>query len=276
MTPDRRPATRGGASETRPPNPRGAAPILAFDTSTGIGSVAVARDGAVVERAYLLRSREQASHLVPRIREVLERAGVAPRELGGVLVGRGPGSFTGVRIAAATARGLSLALGTPVWPISSLAAAAVSDGVPVPDDLPLPRMIGPGTEAAVAGEHPRYVLFDARGNRAYGACFRLRGARIEVLLPPALVTVDALVEEELPAGVMFCGDGALRHAERLQAAGHRVLDAPVGLPTADGLVRAVVLDPGVAARAPGEKWAPEYLRPSSAEREARRSGAGVP
>ena len=76
---------------------------VAFDTSGQVASVAVAKGAQVLARTTLERQGDQAARLVPSIRDILSEAGVDRSEISGVIVGEGPGSFTGVRIAAATA-----------------------------------------------------------------------------------------------------------------------------------------------------------------------------
>src|SRR5829696_1815679 len=102
-------------------------PTLVLDTGSPLVSVAVGRAGQVVSERSVELGRSSAL-LLDMIREVLEEAGVAPSELGGIAVLRGPGSFTGVRIGLATALGLHQALGTPATGISSLQALAASAG----------------------------------------------------------------------------------------------------------------------------------------------------
>lgn len=100
-------------------------PILVLDTGSPRVSVAVGRAGhAVSERAVELG--RSSALLLDLIREALEEAGVAPADLGGIAVLRGPGSFTGVRIGLATALGLHQALGVPATGIPSLQALAAS------------------------------------------------------------------------------------------------------------------------------------------------------
>ncbi|MBL8675330.1 MAG: tRNA (adenosine(37)-N6)-threonylcarbamoyltransferase complex dimerization subunit type 1 TsaB, partial [Rhodospirillales bacterium] len=110
--------------------------ILAFDAACAACSVAVARVGAsggVETLASESRALERghAAVLAPMIEAALAAAGVAPAALSLVAVTSGPGSFTGVRIALATARGLALALDIPVAAISTtsvvLAAASQAD-----------------------------------------------------------------------------------------------------------------------------------------------------
>jgi tRNA threonylcarbamoyladenosine biosynthesis protein TsaB len=234
--------------------------LLALDLSTPVGSVAVGREGEVLAGRYLLERGAHGAMLLPSVAEVLEEVGVSSRELDGVLVGSGPGSFTGVRVAAATARGLAAGLSIPVWTRSSLAAAAVSDGVEMPAEI----AAGPDWERAGirAGEKgdPRYVLFDARADRVYAACYRLSGGRFDAVFPPKAETIEGILGSEIPEGVLFCGCGALRHADRLREAGFRVLSPPIGIPTAAGLLRLQELDPGTAPASLNGHWEPEYLR----------------
>ena len=72
--------------------------LLAFDTSSAVGSVAVGREGVVLAHSELEEQRKHASALVPAIRAVLLEAGIDKSELDGIVVGEGPGSFTGVRV----------------------------------------------------------------------------------------------------------------------------------------------------------------------------------
>jgi tRNA threonylcarbamoyladenosine biosynthesis protein TsaB len=101
--------------------------VLAIDTSTLTASVAVVVDGVVVA-ASEARTGAHSERLMPLVAEVTGRAGVAPRSLDAVAVGAGPGSFTGLRIGMATAKGIAFAAGVPLWLVSSLAALA--HGVP--------------------------------------------------------------------------------------------------------------------------------------------------
>jgi tRNA threonylcarbamoyladenosine biosynthesis protein TsaB len=97
--------------------------LLALETSSATGSVALLNGDAVHERSMPV-PREQTRRLLPFVDQLLGDAGLSLPELDGVAFGRGPGSFTGLRIAAAIAQGLALSSGLPLLPVSSLAALA--------------------------------------------------------------------------------------------------------------------------------------------------------
>ena len=260
---------------------------LALDTSSSQGSVCVGAGSRVVAGRAILGQGSHSSDLIPTIGDVLQEAGVDLSQLDGLVVGAGPGSFTGVRVAAATAKGLAHALGVPLWAVSSLEAGAAAVDIDEPE--PSVDIIGaepsvgideaepsvdigeashPGGARAMSEEErtwPRYVLFDARSDRVYGACYRPTGSGFEVLVPPHSTTIGAVLSGDLPFSV-FAGDGAQRHADEIRGAGFTLLPAPLGMPTAAGLLRVVASSP---AREPVEdvaRWQPEYLRSTSAER----------
>ena len=238
--------------------------ILAFDTSSRLGSVIVTVDGKVLARAFLRSPRRHAARLLPAIRGVLVASGAQLGDLSGIVVGGGPGSFTGVRVAAATAKGLTEGCGVPVWSYSSLTAAAASEGVWLPAGWSGPagwrRAAGRAEPEAAEPDAPRYVLFDARGDRVYAGCFRVGRASVEVLVPPAATRLGEVLSSPIPPDAVFAGDGAFRHAAVIKRHGWPVAPPPVGLPTAEGLARLFTFasaPPIENARA----WEPEYLRP---------------
>jgi tRNA threonylcarbamoyl adenosine modification protein YeaZ len=100
--------------------------IFAFDTATSVATCALVRDGAVLgERVTTAKAVLAAAD------ELTREAGLGPDAIDALVVGTGPGSFTGVRIGLATARGLALALGVPAAGVSTL--EAYDGGLPVID-----------------------------------------------------------------------------------------------------------------------------------------------
>ena len=217
--------------------------FLAFDTSGPIGAVAVALGPEVLARAVMLGQTSHAAMLIPTIQEVLEDAGVDREEITEILVGEGPGSFTGVRVAAATAKGLGHALELPVRAVSSLAAAAFS----------------------LESGSVRYAIFDARAERVYGACWGVGSDHAEELVPPHAGELRDILAGDVPGGAIFVGDAATKHRAVIEGAGFPVAEAEAQRSLADGLVDFVArvsVDPVDDLGA----WEPRYVRASSAER----------
>jgi tRNA threonylcarbamoyladenosine biosynthesis protein TsaB len=188
---------------------------LGLDTATSTASIAVLRDDDVIARATRNTHRRTADVLVA-VDEACRTAGISPAQIDALAIGAGPGSFTGLRIGLATAKGIAFALGKPVWAVSSLAALALA----APAD---------GTVVAI---------LDARKGEIFTGTFRKRGALVEPLdaerciAPSALaVPPDAATVGDVPA---LCGHAATptgEHVARLALAGNRVDVLVDGAPT---------------------------------------------
>lgn len=154
--------------------------LLALDASSSACSAALLwRDGndeRLVSR-FALTPREHTRRLLPMIDEVLAEAGVAPAALDAVAYGRGPGSFTGLRIAAGTAQGLAYGLERPLLGVSTLEALALA------------AHRQHGVEHVV-------TAMDARMGEIYVAAWRCRDGATETLLEEAVLPPQRL---RLPA-----------------------------------------------------------------------------
>jgi tRNA threonylcarbamoyladenosine biosynthesis protein TsaB len=224
-------------------------PFLALDSSTQVGSAAVGDESGVLAEMVVRVVGGHSGALLPAVDEVMRAAGLRPGDLAGVVVGGGPGSFTGLRIAAATAKGIRQALGVPLYAYSGLLAAAA---------------------AGWAAEGTVCALFDARRRDVYAACYRFtEGARpVEVLMAPTALSVDELVARlaEAPPALLV-GEGAVMHrAELEERLGSRVAPPQLAIPRASSLLWLAARVPELGRVEEGAAWEPEYVRASGAER----------
>ncbi|WP_300273237.1 tRNA (adenosine(37)-N6)-threonylcarbamoyltransferase complex dimerization subunit type 1 TsaB [Halomonas sp.] len=156
--------------------------LLALDASSSACSAALLRrrpgaDDELLSR-FALTPREHTRRLLPMVDEVLAEAGVAPAELDAIAYGHGPGSFTGLRIAAGAAQGLAYGLDRPLVGVSTLAALALG---------------------AHRRHHFRWLVtaLDARMGEIYVAAWQCTGGRPERLLDEAVMAPERL---RLPSG----------------------------------------------------------------------------
>ena len=150
--------------------------LLAIDTATEACSAALLIDGHLIERSEIA-PRRHAELILPMIESLCAEAGISRRQIDGIAVGRGPGAFTGVRLAISVAQGLALGLDVPVVPVSSLAALA--QDVPVEIDAPILAVIDARMGEVYAGtfRRNRAGLVEPIGAESVGPASR-------VVLPP--------------------------------------------------------------------------------------------
>jgi tRNA threonylcarbamoyladenosine biosynthesis protein TsaB len=214
--------------------------LLAFETATEACSVALWLDGQVYER-FEIAPRRHAELSLPWAEQLLAEAGIAKSQLDAIAVGRGPGAFTGVRLAIALAQGIALALDRPVVPVSTLAALALR------------------TVRDAADGTPVLAAIDARMSEIYVGAFEREGAGVRPVADEWLGAPDGF---ELPgvdrrwhgAGTGFAAlDGALQR----RLAPHLDRVEPAALPhAADTAALAAI------AFACGQATAPELAEPA--------------
>jgi tRNA threonylcarbamoyladenosine biosynthesis protein TsaB len=211
---------------------------LAIDTATDIASVAVRTVARSVRGA-----RQHAARIVPLVDDVLAQAELSVQDIAGIVVGDGPGSFTGLRIGWAVAKGLVQGRQLPLIAIPSLLAAAHAAGV----------------ETVAA-------CYDALRGQVFGAIYAFDNGRVRTLVAPDVCTVSELATGAPRPPVLAVGDGAERYREEIIAWTGR---APVGLdalpPLAASLLALLAYDGarrGIADPAIAE---PTYGRPAEAQ-----------
>lgn len=214
--------------------------LLAVDTATEACSAALLCERGLIER-YELLGRGHAERLLPMVDELLVEAGIGVQALDAIAFGRGPGSFTGLRIAAGITQGLAAGAGLPVLPVSDLAAVAAAG-------------------ARQSGMNRVLVCMDARMGQVYWAAFDCSAAQ------PFALTQEALAdpaEVAAPEGEPWFGAGhgfaaypmlATRLSSRLSGT------APEILPRAGDIACIGAADFALGRGLPAAQALPVYLR----------------
>jgi tRNA threonylcarbamoyladenosine biosynthesis protein TsaB len=205
--------------------------VLAVDTTTANGSVAVGEPGRVRGELRLASEDAHSARLLPGVEFLLASLALTPADLGGYAVVAGPGSFTGLRVGLSTVQGLALASGRPCLGVSAL-------------DLLAERMRGAAPHLAAMMEAGRGEVYAG----LYDGAARPLGEALRVE-PAAFLA-------RVPAGAAFLGDWVLEHESHVRAA------QPAAVLPRRSLFLAGTLARVAAARlAAGEGAGPEALRP---------------
>ncbi|MGI5873475.1 MAG: tRNA (adenosine(37)-N6)-threonylcarbamoyltransferase complex dimerization subunit type 1 TsaB [Bacillota bacterium] len=172
--------------------------ILAFDCSSKTMAAAIGSGETVLAAAFSDENRNHAPYLMPMIHRLLEETGLKMRDIDLLGVTVGPGSFTGLRIGIATAKGFADLLGIPVAPLCSIDVLAENyrehRGILVP-------------------------VLDARKNQVYAAVYDNREGKMEKILRETPISPLEELAAKLPAGTkpLFFGDAVPGWKERLEA-----------------------------------------------------------
>ena len=224
--------------------------ILAFETSAKAASVALMDENRLLGESYQNTGMTHSQTLLVMAEDLLKQCGKTPKDITAVAVAEGPGSFTGVRIGVAAAKGFSWGSEIPCYGVSTLEAMAESLAV-----------------------YSGYVcpVMDARRSQVYNALFRAGGGKLERIAEDRAISLAQLGEEleKLDGPIFLVGDGSeLCHrtlAEKVSAlvlpSEHRMHQRAVG-------VAVLAKRQAEAGSAPsGGELIPNYLRLSQAERE---------
>ena len=221
--------------------------ILAFETSAKAASVALHDGQKLLAESYQNTGLTHSQTLMVMAEDMLKQCGYRTEDVTAVAVAAGPGSFTGVRIGVAAAKGLAWGLEAPCYGVSTLGAMAknfaVADGIVC-------------------------AVMDARRNQVYNALFRAKNGEISRLTEDRAIALAELDRElaALEEPVYLVGDGSLvakaALGDRVIAPGeHRMHQRAAGV----AMVAAELAKTGAPADA--ESLQPNYLRLSQAERE---------
>ncbi len=197
--------------------------VLAVDTSTEQGSLALARDDELLEMTALPSSRHSAT-LHGEIVHLLERHGLATHNIQGFAVAAGPGSFTGVRVGLTAVKGLAEVHQKPVVAVSTLETLAMAAYVQFPGHTP-----------AMSDGRVLLPLLDARRGQVFGAAYRSAAFREAVhpqegecfqpLVKEMVCSLKSFLERMHEAGIeepVFCGTELDHYGPEIDKAGWRL------------------------------------------------------
>jgi len=168
--------------------------LLAVETATEACSAALWLDGRILER-FELAPRRHTAIILPMIDSLLAEAGLSLRDMDALAFGRGPGSFTGVRIATGVIQGLALAAGRPVIGISTLASLA---------------------QSRADTHHQVIAAIDARMHEVYWGCYRRDNSGCMELLNEERVCAPAEVPVPPAGDWLAAGSGWTSYGDILQ------------------------------------------------------------
>ena len=224
--------------------------ILAFETSAKAASVALTENGKLLAQSYQNTGLTHSQTLLPMAQDLLKNCGKTAQQLDAVAVAAGPGSFTGVRIGVAAAKGLAWGKELPCYGVSTLEAMALSMGVY--EGLVVPVM-------------------DARRNQVYTATFAARAGSLVRQCEDRAISLEELGNElkNVKEPIFLVGDGSIVCYNALEKTvenlilppEHRMHQQAVGV----ALAAQKLIDAGLPGD--GAQLQPNYLRLSQAERD---------
>ncbi len=228
--------------------------ILGIDSSGLVATTALMMDGKLVSNYSINNKKTHSQTLLPMICDMLEMADVKKEDLDGIAVAKGPGSFTGLRIGAATAKGIAMALDIPIIEVSSLMGLAFNvksfGGVVCP-------------------------IMDARRKQVYYGIYNVANEVPEALTEDGVDDVTVLLDNLIPQicpeeKIMFLGDGVFVYRDVIEEhLGDRAVFADSTRIYQDASSVAYI---GEKKMTEGEvtvnkDFAPSYIRKSQAQRE---------
>ena len=224
--------------------------ILAFETSAKAASTALLEDGKLLAESYQNTGMTHSQTLMVMAEDLLKTAGKTAADVNAAAVAEGPGSFTGVRIGVAAAKGFAWGRELPCCGVSTLEAMAVSLGV-----------------------YEGYVcpVMDARRSQVYNALFYVNQGRLSRVSPDRAISLEELGRQlqSLDAPIYLVGDGSSLCHHTLAAAVPRLILPPEHRMHQRAVGVALLAEQKLRAgeHCDGGALTPNYLRLSQAERE---------
>lgn len=223
--------------------------LLAIDTTGQTASAAIVEEDKLIAEFTLNYKLTHSQTIMPMIAEICEKSETKPGEVDYIACTSGPGSFTGLRIGAATAKGLALALKKEIVPVPTLDALAYNV-------FETNKIICP--------------IMDARRSQVYTAFYRWEKGNLRRLTEMMAISIDEVIEmaEGYEQKVIFLGDGVPVHREKLSAYPDFIFaPAHCSLQRAASVAALAMIFVREGKAVAGNAFELVYLRKSQAERE---------
>ena len=223
--------------------------LLAIDTCFSSASVAVASEEKLYGLYYIDNKLTHSTKLIPMIENVLTELDLSMSDIDAIACTNGPGSFTGIRIGMATAKGLSFPDNKPIMPLSSLEVAAYN--------FPCQPL-------------PICAMTDARNSQVFYGKFIFSEKGFETLIPPTASETSQVVKE-ITSPTIVLGDGSVKYGDILKQNENIIFTPPhLNMPSAASLAAAAFDKIKTSGFPPAETINALYIRKSSAEQEKER------
>jgi len=219
--------------------------ILAIDSTGKTAGIALARKNHILAELTVNNILTHSQTLMPMIDNILNMANINKHEITHIACSAGPGSFTGLRIGAAAAKGLAFALGTKIVPVSTLDALAYN----------------------ISHENITVIpIMDARREQVYTAAYTCENGKITRTTDYTVCSIEEVLRMAAGKKAVFLGDGTPVHYDKIEkytefsiAPIHNILQRAASV----GVIALENINNAVCPR----DFAPFYIRPSQAERE---------
>ena len=225
--------------------------ILAIDSSSMVATVAITTDGILNAEYTINHKKTHSQTLLPMIAEIVKMIEIDMDSIDAVAITGGPGSYTGLRIGSATAKGIGLALNKPIINVPTMDALAYN---------------------LYSSQYVICPIMDARRGQVYTGIYKFEETEMKTIKPQCIMMIDEVIKEldTIKESVMFLGDGVDVHKQLIDDimdTKHYYAPASMNRHKAStlGTIAEIYYKNGKTETAKEHK--PEYLRLSQAERE---------
>lgn len=233
--------------------------ILAIDSSSIVATIAVVTDNVLTAEYTINLKKTHSQTLLPMIDEISKMIELDMETIDAIAIAGGPGSYTGLRIGSATAKGFGLALNKPIINVPTMDALAYN---------------------LFSSQYIVCPIMDARRNQVYTGIYRFNGTEMKIIKPQCIMMIQELIAEldKIGEPVMFLGDAIPVDRfiiDETMTTEYHYAPASMNRQKASSLaaLASVYYKEGKIETAKEHK--PEYLRLSQAERELKEKQAGL-